>query len=152
MLIRWQAVIYYRTANGTVDVTHDLSEIADLHDLVEHGPHWDTVVKIEVVRINHSDSETLTVEQSETLTVAQSIALKERRAGKGEAEVNFAASSAIFMGIDAASEFSAQISHDVCSRGHDAWAPPPSRIASRSPLARLKSKFPLQVDGFKRWV
>lgn len=67
MRIRWQATVYYRTANGTVDIVHELSEIVDLHDLVESGPHWDTIEKIEVIRINHISSETLTVEQAEGL-------------------------------------------------------------------------------------
>ena len=36
-LIRWHAVAYYRTEDGTVDVHHDLAEIADLHYLIERG-------------------------------------------------------------------------------------------------------------------
>lgn len=65
--MRWKATVYYRTANGTVDVEHELEELADIHDRVEAGPHWDTVEKIEIVRINHVDSATLTVEQAAQL-------------------------------------------------------------------------------------
>ena len=62
---RWQATVFYRTEGGTVDVVHELDELADLHDFVEAGPHWDTVERIEVVRVNHTDA-TLTVERAET--------------------------------------------------------------------------------------
>jgi hypothetical protein len=44
-----------------------LKEIADLHDRIERGPHWDTVELIEVRRINHTDSAQLTLEQAEDL-------------------------------------------------------------------------------------
>ena len=65
--MRWQAAIYYRTDHGTVDVVHELEELADIHNLVEAGPHWDCVEKIEIIRINHNTSDTLTVEQAEKL-------------------------------------------------------------------------------------
>lgn len=60
--MRWKAVIFYRTDNGIVDVEHELLELADIHDRVEAGPHWDCIEKIEIVRINHRTSPTLTVE------------------------------------------------------------------------------------------
>jgi hypothetical protein len=65
--IRWIATIYYRTDNGTVDVEHQLSEIDELHDLVERGPHWDCVVEIRITRANHVTSDKLTVEQAAQL-------------------------------------------------------------------------------------
>lgn len=61
MIIRWRATVYYRTARGTVDVSHDLSELADLHNLVERGPHWDTIERVEITR---SVSSRLTVEEA----------------------------------------------------------------------------------------
>jgi hypothetical protein len=39
-LIRWHAIAYYRTNEGTVDKHHDLEELLELHDLIERGPHW----------------------------------------------------------------------------------------------------------------
>ena len=66
-ILRWRAVVHYRADAGLVDVTHDLEEIADLHGLVEAGPHWDTIHTIEVKRVNHVDGENLTVEQAEKL-------------------------------------------------------------------------------------
>ena len=66
---RWTATVFYRSDDGTVDVTHDLSELYELHDLVEDGPHWDTVIQIIIRRVEHIDSENLTIEQAEQLTV-----------------------------------------------------------------------------------
>ena len=66
-IARWQATAIYRTANGPVDIVHDLEEIADLHDLIEGGPHWDTIVRIEIKRVNHMDGESLTVEGAAAL-------------------------------------------------------------------------------------
>jgi hypothetical protein len=62
-LIRY-ATTFYRTEKGTQDVHQDLEEIVDLHDLVERGYHWDTIEKIEVVRVNHCTDPNLTIEQS----------------------------------------------------------------------------------------
>lgn len=67
MNARWQATVYYRTDGGTLDVVHDLEEIADIHDRIEAGPHWDTVEKIEIIRVNHIDGAELTVEAAERL-------------------------------------------------------------------------------------
>lgn len=66
-LIRWQATVHYRADNGIIDVAHDLAEIGDLHDLVERGPHWDTITEIKIVRVNHCSDQTLTIEQAEKL-------------------------------------------------------------------------------------
>lgn len=65
---RWQATVWYRTdRNGDIAVVHYLEELADLQDYVERGPHWDTITTIEVRRIRHVDSATLTVEQAECI-------------------------------------------------------------------------------------
>jgi hypothetical protein len=61
-MTRWLAVIVYRTDAGLNPVAHDLEEIADLHELVERGPHWDTIDEIVIQRINHSTAASLTVE------------------------------------------------------------------------------------------
>jgi hypothetical protein len=61
--MRWKATIYYRTATGTVDITHDFDEIADLHDLVERGPHWDTIERIVILRADPAQPY-LTVEEA----------------------------------------------------------------------------------------
>lgn len=63
---RWRAVVWYRTDGGLVDVEHFLEELEDLHDRVEAGPHWDTIEKIEVFRVNHLEGE-ITVEAAAEL-------------------------------------------------------------------------------------
>ena len=62
--MRWRATVYYRSEVGLVDVQYDLSEIEDLHELVELGPHWDTVHEIRIKRVNATDPK-MTVEQAE---------------------------------------------------------------------------------------
>lgn len=64
--IRWRATVYYRTEHGLTDVTHDLSEIEELHDVVERGPHWDTIAEIRVERAGTVEGE-ITVEEAEKL-------------------------------------------------------------------------------------
>jgi len=65
--MRWHAIVAYRSDFGTVDVGHDLREIADIHQIIERGPHWDTIQKIEIFRVNHCTSDALTVEQAEKM-------------------------------------------------------------------------------------
>ena len=48
-------------------VEHDFEELAELHNRIELGPHWDTIEKIEVFRVNHITATALTVEQSKRL-------------------------------------------------------------------------------------
>ena len=64
--VRWPATIYYRSAAGLIDVTHDFEELDELHDLVEAGPHWDTIDRIEVVR-SDGRNRALTLEEAERL-------------------------------------------------------------------------------------
>lgn len=63
---RWTATIHYRTEAGICDVTHDIIEIEELHDLVEMGPHWDAIDRIEIVRADGRE-QGLTIEQAERL-------------------------------------------------------------------------------------
>jgi hypothetical protein len=62
--IRWHANIHYRTKKGTFNQECDLEELEDLHSIVERGPHWDTIEKIEIFRVNHVTDKKLTVERS----------------------------------------------------------------------------------------
>lgn len=64
---RWAATVHYRGDAGLVDVTHDIDEIADLHDLVERGPHWDAIDRITVVRAVVGAPLTLTIEEAAKL-------------------------------------------------------------------------------------
>jgi hypothetical protein len=65
-LARWIATVHYRTAGGLVDVQHDLEEIEELQELVERGPHWDTIERIEIVRADGCERR-LTVEEAAAL-------------------------------------------------------------------------------------
>jgi hypothetical protein len=59
--------IIYRTQNGPVDVSHEIEEIEEAHDIVERGPHWDTITRIIITPATHSTDSRLTVEASERL-------------------------------------------------------------------------------------
>lgn len=63
---RWRAVVTYRSEHGPVDVEHWLRELHELHDLVEAGPHWDTIEGISVERANPLEPG-LTVEKAAEL-------------------------------------------------------------------------------------
>lgn len=64
--VRWIATVHYRSDSGLVDVEHDLLELEELHDLVERGPHWDTIDRIEIVRADGRNL-ALTIEEAERL-------------------------------------------------------------------------------------
>ena len=66
-MIRWQAEITYRSRWGLIHKSVDLKEIGFLQEVVEEGPHWDTIAAINVRRFkpNYPD---LTVEQAEVQT------------------------------------------------------------------------------------
>jgi hypothetical protein len=57
--------VNYRANAGLVDVQHGREEIADLQELSERGPYRDTIERIEVRRVDHNASGTLTAEQVE---------------------------------------------------------------------------------------
>lgn len=62
-MIRWSATVLYRTDMGLVDVTHEIEELEDLHQLVESGPDWNTIQKIEIIRVGNP-MPNLTVEEA----------------------------------------------------------------------------------------
>ena len=64
---RWLAEITYNTDGGPTIVPHDLEEISDLHDLIERGPHWDTIALIQIFRVDHCTAQDLTVERAQTI-------------------------------------------------------------------------------------
>jgi hypothetical protein len=63
---RWIATVHYRMDAGLVDVSHDLLELDELHDIVERGPHWDAIDHIDIVRADGAE-QALTVEQAARL-------------------------------------------------------------------------------------
>lgn len=64
---RWRATTHYRTDSGLVDVEHEIRELGEIELIVERGPHWDTIDRIEIVRINHVEDPAMTVEQAKEL-------------------------------------------------------------------------------------
>lgn len=65
---RWTAAITYRTDAGSITDEVDLSELRDLHEHVEAGPHFDTIISIGITR-GETLAPGLTVEQSQGLTI-----------------------------------------------------------------------------------
>lgn len=60
---RWAANIYRRTAAGLVNFQHDIEELEELQDIVEGGPDWRTIDRIEI-RLARSNTQDLTIEQA----------------------------------------------------------------------------------------
>ena len=63
-MMRWIATIFYRSENGIVDVCHEIEEICDLHDLVERGPDWNAIDRIEIRLQRRTQPETDTIEKA----------------------------------------------------------------------------------------
>lgn len=63
--MRWTATVTYSTDTGPNPVVFDFMELYELHDLVEKGPHWDTIVDISIKK--NSRDPFLTVEEAITL-------------------------------------------------------------------------------------
>jgi hypothetical protein len=63
---RWTAVAYYHTDAGMLDVTHDVMELEELGELIEAGPDWHALDRIEI-RLNREGRPVLTVEQAAKL-------------------------------------------------------------------------------------
>ena len=47
---RWIAGISYQTDAGPIVVDHGIEELEELADLVEAGPHWDSIRVIVITR------------------------------------------------------------------------------------------------------
>ncbi len=62
-MIRWAATVWYRTDAGLIDVEHEFEELSDLHNLIERGPNFYAIDRIEI-RHRNNPSPTLTIEQS----------------------------------------------------------------------------------------
>lgn len=64
---RWFATVAYRTNFGRENKDVWLDELSDLQHFVERGPSWDTVVSVQIIRVNHNESADLTVERAKRL-------------------------------------------------------------------------------------
>jgi hypothetical protein len=63
-MMRWTVTVYYRLDAGLLDVTHDIEELEELQMLVERGPHWDTIDRIEIRLNRPAQNPSMTVQQS----------------------------------------------------------------------------------------
>lgn len=62
---RWRAIITYRAKNGLIGVEHDIEELEELQGLVERGPDWRSIERIEI-KLERFDRK-LTVEEAAEL-------------------------------------------------------------------------------------
>lgn len=62
---RWTATVIYRSEVGAVPVVHQIEELDEIGALVEAGPDWNCIVRIEIVLADQSGA--MTVEHAETL-------------------------------------------------------------------------------------
>ncbi|MER8370388.1 hypothetical protein [Mesorhizobium sp. M1378] len=51
---RWKAVLVYAHQNGPIAIEHFLEEISELHNVIEHGPDWNSLITC-TVTINRTD-------------------------------------------------------------------------------------------------
>ena len=60
---RWWAVVWYFTKRGDLEVEHFFVEIEELHDLIENGPGFMCIKKIEVYYLGAKPA-MMTIEES----------------------------------------------------------------------------------------
>lgn len=63
---RWAATVWYRGDEGLAAMFCHFEELEELHDIVERGPDWNCIEKIEV-RLARATHPGLTVEQAARL-------------------------------------------------------------------------------------
>ena len=61
---RWRMMVKYRTYHGSLIKRFFLEEIEEAHDIIEGGPHFDTIITIEIDRVNHCSSPALTIDEA----------------------------------------------------------------------------------------
>lgn len=64
--LRWIATITYSGDNGLQFVKAHFEELEDLHDIVEKGPDWNAIERIEIV-LNSIRRYPVTVEEAREL-------------------------------------------------------------------------------------
>jgi len=63
---RWTARVSYRLNKGLSILHHQFDEFAELGEFIESGPHWDTIIGVDIV-LNAPDFPALTVESAAKL-------------------------------------------------------------------------------------
>lgn len=51
--LRWVAVVSYRSESGPIEVDHLFEELSELHNLIERGPDWNTIIEIKITLNPH---------------------------------------------------------------------------------------------------
>ena len=58
MVSRWQMSVTYRGGDaGPIVVEYDIEELFEIHDLIERGPDWNTVMNVNI-KLNRKSDET----------------------------------------------------------------------------------------------
>ena len=60
---RWHAVAWYRSEIGLIDVHHSFEELSELHELIERGPSWQALDRIEIQYVRLPEK--LTIEEAQ---------------------------------------------------------------------------------------
>ncbi len=60
---RWRVIIFYRSDNGLIDVEYGVQELSEIEPIVERGPDWNTIERIEI-KLNMVAYAGLTLEKS----------------------------------------------------------------------------------------
>ncbi len=56
MVSRWQMSVTYRGGDaGPIVVEYDIEELFEIHDLIERGPDWNTVMNVDIKLNRRSD-------------------------------------------------------------------------------------------------
>lgn len=62
---RWAATVRYRLNDDAyTEAVHGMEELTELADIIERGPHWDTIIGIEVRLTRPSERGDLTVDEA----------------------------------------------------------------------------------------
>ena len=58
MVSRWQMNVTYQGGDaGPIVVEYDIEELFEIHDLIERGPDWNTVMNVNI-KVNRKSDET----------------------------------------------------------------------------------------------
>jgi hypothetical protein len=64
---RWLVTIHYNSESGIILVDHDVEELDEIVGLVEAGPDWNTIDKIEISLARRSHGRIITIEEAREL-------------------------------------------------------------------------------------
>jgi hypothetical protein len=77
---RWVGTIYYRTDAGLINIELEMDELEELQEIVERGPNWFALERIEVRHAFQKGTET--IEQLDSESARPPLLRKRRRMPK----------------------------------------------------------------------